>query len=402
MENNNNIEQRIITKINIIIAYFLRNNMKEYLVKSNYDFLTELEKFKNYISDRKILLCDINDQQLKYFFNNCEDFYSFLIQFDNLNHEDYNLEKGSKRSDAKKIAENNMNHIKITLNNYVYSLKMAMNDIQNEVNRIQKKDQIHIFNDDYFYQEKIRELEIQKKEIEDTINNIENVKNQEIDNQRELLTQKENELKIAINQISEFEKELEEKKKQDNINILWKSKIINAFESLKLTLIPIRKEYSRLNNMYWIYVSLMTFIFVLIIFLEIIIFFKLTEVKGFPSWQNYIPAITPIPILGALLWAFIIQLNRTQRQLLMISRYIHEIEYVEGILISINTLSPDINISITRINNALDKILDNHLIQNSDQSIFKEKNIMEEEKKDTIPIDHLYKIIDSLKGIVSK
>ena len=134
---------------------------------------------------------------------------------------------------------------------------------------------------------------------------------------------------------------------------------------------------------------------------KIYIFCKLHKSDTFPEWKNYFAAIIPLPVFGGLLWAFIIQLNRTQRQLLILAKHIHEIKYIEGLLISINSLSLNINESTKRVNQAIDRLLENHLNSNSTSDSITEKSIIQEEKKDTVPIDIVLKLLKEAKGLVN-
>ena len=105
----------------------------------------------------------------------------------------------------------------------------------------------------------------------------------------------------------------------------------------------------------------------------------------------------PLPIAGALMWGFVFQMNRAQRQLILIANNIHNINYIQGLLISINNLSPDINDGILRINSALDKIISNHL---KNKYISTESELIKEENKDkdsNFDIDKLVKLIKTIK-----
>lgn len=101
-----------------------------------------------------------------------------------------------------------------------------------------------------------------------------------------------------------------------------------------------------------------------------------------------------------MLWAFIIQLSRSQRQLVILAKHIHEIKYIEGLLLSISSLSSNINDSTKRVNLAIDRLLDNHLNQSSITGTINEESILNEEKKDVVPIDLVIKLLKEAKGYV--
>jgi hypothetical protein len=86
----------------------------------------------------------------------------------------------------------------------------------------------------------------------------------------------------------------------------------------------------------------------------------------------------------------------------ILAKHIHEIRYIEGLLLTINTLSPDINDSTKRVNMAIDRLLENHLNESSYTGIINEDKILTEEKKDSVPIDIVLKLLKEAKEIVNK
>jgi hypothetical protein len=154
--------------------------------------------------------------------------------------------------------------------------------------------------------------------------------------------------------------------------------------------------------MFWIYASLISLFIISVVLLEVNFFVKLNKVAEFPKWEDYLTSLIPIPVFGALLWAFIIQINRTQRQLVILAKHIHEIKYIEGLLLSINTLSPDISNSTKRVNIAIDRLLENHLNRNKSHIEINEENIKKEEKKDYIPYDVVIKLLKDTKEVIGK
>lgn len=87
---------------------------------------------------------------------------------------------------------------------------------------------------------------------------------------------------------------------------------------------------------------------------------------------------------------------------MFLAKHIHEIEYVEGLLLSLNSLSVDINDSMKRVNSAIDRLLDNHLSIGIKHSKYDEESIVKEEKKDMIPTDIIFKLLKEIKGLTSK
>ncbi|WP_430974628.1 hypothetical protein [Sunxiuqinia rutila] len=263
----------------------------------------------------------------------------------------------------------------------------------------------NIYNSEKYYHEQIKELEKQKNALETFLKHqmdSDGKSKEEIEYHKKQIKEKEIALIKANDQIKNYQKELEEKKKQENAVVEWNNKIKSAFAELTNCLSPIKNEHFRLNLMFWIYSGLMAIFLLFIVSLEVNTFCKLNASTGFPKWEDYLASIIPIPVFGGLLWAFIIQANRTQRQLVILAKHIHEIRYIEGLLLTINTLSPDINDSTKRVNVAIDRLLENHLSESSTTGIINEENIITEEKKDSVPIDIVLKLLKEVKGVVTK
>ncbi len=281
-----------------------------------------------------------------------------------------------------------------------FELVRIKNTIKGYINEKQS-----IYNSEKYYNEQIKELEKQKNELKNYLiqqKNIVGQSKEELALHKKEIQEKEITLIKANEQIKSYQKELEEKKKQENAIVEWNSKIKSTFRDLTECLIPIKNEHSRMNIMFWIYSCLITIFLIAIVLLEINIFCKLNETSEFPEWKNYFTSLIPFPILGGLLWAFIIQLNRTQRHLVVLAKHIHEIRYVEGLLLSINSLSPDINDSTKRVNIAVDRLLENHLNASSSTGKINEDFILKEEKKDSVPYDLVVKLLKDAKEIIGK
>ena len=211
--------------------------------------------------------------------------------------------------------------------------------------------------------------------------------------------EKEDALRNAEEQIRNYKSELEEKKKQENAISEWRAKIKTTFVDLSGYLSPIKDEHQRLKYLYRTYAALTGIVVIFIVVLEIIICCKFSSTESFPNWKDHLTLLLPIPASGALLWAFISQLNRAQRQLVLLAKHIHEIEYTEGLLLSLNSLSIDMEDSMKRVNSAIDRLLDNHLSMGTELCKCDEDSIVKEEKKDMVPVDLILKLIKEVKGV---
>ena len=88
-------------------------------------------------------------------------------------------------------------------------------------------------------------------------------------------------------------------------------------------------------------------------------------------------------------------MNRAQRQMVMLVENIHNVEYIEGLLLSLNTLSPSIENAVKRINEAIDRLLTNHL--SIKDATINEESILKEEKKDLVPLDTVLKLLKGFR-----
>ena len=296
-----------------------------------------------------------------------------------------------------------------------YALVDLMEELRIKVNHIKmqlitfRNAHAHVYNSEDYYQKQIEELNTQKLSLEKKLNEIQIAyKGLQGHNQKEKdilskeIREKEMQVEEANQQLIKYQVELAEKKKQENAIAEWNNKIRMTFTDLKSYLHPIRNEHTRLKTLYWIYLILSCFAVFLIICLEFSFCLKFTTNDTLLEWKEYLIFFLPVPISGTLLWVFISQMNRAQRQLVILAKHIHETEYVEGLLLSLNSLSTNMNESMKRINTAIDKLLENHLSTGKCNTNYNEESIIKEEKKDVIPIEVFTNLIKDIKSIITK
>ncbi|GAL64194.1 hypothetical protein [Algibacter lectus] len=249
-------------------------------------------------------------------------------------------------------------------------------------------------NSENYYNKKIQEL--QQREFE--LNEILRSNNNQTEEQKRITEETAEKLKTIELELNKKKKELEIKQKQEDVKSDWEQKINNTFIQLKDYLEPIKKEHDRLNILYYVFAVLSIVTIIIISIIEINAICKLSSNDKFPNFEEYLMLFLPLPIAGALMWGFVFQMNRAQRQLLVIAKNIHNINYIQGLLISINNLSPNINDGILRINKALDNVIFNHLEKST---VVTESDLLKEEEKDNnknnIDLDKLVKLIKTLK-----
>lgn len=235
------------------------------------------------------------------------------------------------------------------------------------------------YNTDKFYKEEIEELEKQITKYQQEINKNKNL---------EIQTEYENNKQL----IEKYKFEIEQNKKRDDAINNWKNKISEAFKGLEGPLNRLVDEHKRLEWLYNVYKwSSAALVFFLII-IEVCVYIKIVCSDAYPTWEQYLPMALPVPITLGLLWGFITQMNRAQRQMVVLSNKIHEIKYTEGLLQALNTLSVDIGESMSKINDAISQLIDNHL-RNMDNMRLDEKDLSKIEKQNALPIEQIPELI---------
>lgn len=260
------------------------------------------------------------------------------------------------------------------------------------------------------YENQLRELSQTKKQLEVTLQSLEENRrslDEKMIEQEEELRIKENDInetKIRLKELSDklaiAEKELSEKKKREDAQVEWEKKISETFGTLTIYLRPIEKEHRRIRFLHNGYKFASVLLIALLILLEIVIYIHLLEEENMPKLIDYLPFYAPIPLCGALLWAFITQMNRTQRQMVNLAKYIHSVKYVEGLLLSLNALSTNIEDAVVKINKSVNKLLDNHL---SFESEFYSKDSEDMQSGiSNVTIESLMKLLEQIKNLTKQ
>lgn len=298
------------------------------------------------------------------------------------------------------IADNNYSH---KLIERAFLLCTVLEDILtnddniniDDINKIKQSfDELFIFyqlpllNSSDFYAKEISKLESQ----------IENYKKKLDEHGEEtesetVLKEKITELESSIETLK-TEKETVEKQNEAISN--WKTKITEAFQGLKGPIGKLQQEHNRLKILYKIYGITSTALVLLLITIEIVVCYKINNTVLYPNWEQYWTMVLPVPVAIGLLWGFITQMNRAQRQMVVLARQIYEIEYIEGLLQALNTLSVDIGESMSKINEAISRLIDNHL-RNMDGMHIDETLLQKLEMQDALPYEKIPELIKLLK-----
>lgn len=92
-------------------------------------------------------------------------------------------------------------------------------------------------------------------------------------------------------------------------------------------------------------------------------------------------------------------MNREQRQLIILTQHLHNLSYTEGLLKSINIFSPGIEDAVRRINETVDKLLDNHLSIHP-ALVLKEESLLRSDKNQGASIGEMTSLLKEIKGLV--
>lgn len=291
--------------------------------------------------------------------------------------------------------------------NIIKTLNEKLNDSQKKINSLEElnkklsraaDDKIIIEKEIGELQKKLelsggvnRELEKQNSVLSNQLNRLNGLIEHYNEEKEKLeILQKEND---RINDVvRKYETELEKSKQREDAINNWKNKISAAFRGLEGPINRLNEEHARLVWLYDIYKISSIGLVIFLVIIEIIVYFKIVCSDKYPTWEQYLPMALPVPVTLGLLWGFITQMNRAQRQMVVLSNKIHEIKYTEGLLQALNTLSVDISESMSKINDAISRLIDNHL-HNMDSMKIDETDLSKIEKQNALPIEQIPELI---------
>ena len=242
------------------------------------------------------------------------------------------------------------------------------------------------YNSKDFYENQISTLEQKIIDLNQQLSESKRTKEQKEELTKDLEITKE-QLEQAKSNNAELEKRLDA---QQNI----KEKISIAFSELKTHISHLKNEKTRLNWMFGIYAFLSFVVFVMLIIFELK---YLSKWETPTNWIDYLPFYIPVPIVGGLMWAFIYQMNRAQRQLIFVANELYHVDYVEGLLQAINLISPDAASASEKISHVLDILIKKHI--SIPEGLF-ENSLDKEISKDTINVDTFIDLAKKVKDVV--
>lgn len=303
----------------------------------------------------------------------------------------------------------------VPLNSEKY-YKDQINELQRKIEQLQKSKKSYLELEkelSLLVEEKDRiKLQMKKKDQDSTLKEYENIG---LRKKNEELSQKIKDLKAEIEkhkketrknellqaELDRYKEQVEQSIKQKDAINEWKNKITEAFKGLDEPLNNMKKEHIRLASLYKIYKYSSMGLVIILLAIELIIYWKISTIGEYPSWEQYWLMVIPIPVILGLLWGFITQMNRAQRLMVLLAKQIHEVKYTEGLLQALNTLSTDINESMQKINQAISRLIDNHL-RNLDSLHVEEDDLIRIDKKDCLPYEKVLASLKDIKALIQK
>jgi len=190
--------------------------------------------------------------------------------------------------------------------------------------------------------------------------------------------------------------EIEEASERD-----WNDKIREAFAYLHESSRDMQDEKRKVDTEYHLFLfALILPAIILLIWLCNLYGLIISLESPFDNWICFLPYYLPVPIFIAIFWIFIVQKNRANKLSIALSERLYQIKYLEGLLMTVNRLSPNSQESISRINKSLDMVV-NAFVSKIVRDSMDEKRV-EDLEKNEISQDAYYKIIDKLTDMLKK
>ena len=253
-----------------------------------------------------------------------------------------------------------------------------------------------------YYEQQIAALQKQKDDLEQLIHQQRRQAKQSSQQQAETEKQREEtarELDAVRKQLEQMQKENAARKRREDAQTQLKADIQATFGELNAYSAPFEAEKLRLNFLFAAYALLSVATLAVLVIYECHFMHRIKLESLSALWTNYIPFYLPVPLCAGLLWAFIFQMNRAQRQLVALTDRLHHVKYIEGLLLAIARLSTDMAEGASKIRQTIDRIIDNYLHQPHDLT---EARLQKEAEKDSLDLGELTKLMREIKEVVKK
>lgn len=269
-------------------------------------------------------------------------------------------------------------------------LKKVDTIIQEGVRILEKESSASLNSIEYLFRQK----EKTEKDIADTERKIEELKskNEGKSPDADKLNRRLKTLNINLNELVAkiSKKELQ----QDEVKELNKkiSPLTSAFDnSIKL----VEEEKDRLDDTFIVYIILVCVVVIALICWETVLVSNVYPKLPSTNWILYITFYLPIPISAGLLWTFIYQMNKAQRQLIKCAQYIHKLKYKDSLL----KASMEIYSDGLRNEEHVAKLIDDIMNEQS----YPDKDAITEDKTENqylsaLPFDKIVELVKAFTG----
>ena len=241
-------------------------------------------------------------------------------------------------------------------------------------------------------------LQLQKENIEKEITTIEayiSSLGNDGDNKKNEITRMRTRLSSLKSSLEVITQKIKKKKNLEDETKELQNKMSPLTSNSQDLLTELTFEKKRLNGTFYVYVVLILLVVVVLIGWETYLISHLYMEFPPTDWMKCLILYLPIPISAGLLWAFIYQMNRAQRQLVRIAERIHTIKYKNALI------STSMNLYSDGLKNEehVAKLIDS-IMKSSDYSLV--KPIVSDKEEQNLPSLSLDKIIELTKAITGK
>lgn len=305
-------------------------------------------------------------------------------------------------------SDNDFSHCYYIIEEYLSKIKMRIESYENNPNDHEARRKLRgaIINCySYLLRNQIRSSEYntenyytnQISTLEQKITDL----NQQLSESKQSQKQKEEltkDLEITKEQLEQAKSNNEELKKALDAQENLKGKISQAFVELKTHIKPLEVEKKRLNWMFYTYAGLCLCVLVLLVYFEYKYLLRWVDIKSNEiKLIDYLPFYIPVPIVGGLLWVFMYQMNRAQRQLMVVANVLYHVDYIEGLLLAINMISSNVAAASEKISQVLDNLIRNYISMPNGQF---ERSLDKEISKDSINVNTFIDLAKKVKDVI--
>ena len=267
-------------------------------------------------------------------------------------------------------------------------LKKVDNIIQEGVRTLEKESSVSFNSIEYLFRQKAKT----EKDIEDTERKIDDLKskNEGESSEAAKLVRRLKTLDLILNELVDKinKKELQQVVvKELNKKI---SPLTSAFDSsIKLV------EEERLVITYKTYIIFIGVVVLALVFWETYLVWNIYPKLPSTDWRVYISFYIPIPISAGLLWAFIYQMNKAQRQLIKCAQYIHNLKYKDSLLRASMEIHSEGSKNEEHVAKLIDNIMNEHSHPDKD-AITEDKT--ENKSLSALPFDKIVELVKAFTG----